>query len=706
MTLYHDNRGERDPAPTRLAAPIGKDVVFPEAKVLVHVLGSDFVNLRFSNRIIDGRPRVTSLQVEAVHPKVQGDKRVFDLSFVLEQISSAHPTTVAQIVDPHLSMEARLDALKIAVLNIARVTLPLLPLNEPRYGSGHSPSADGLEPSFSVRHVVLTHFSDLLQGYSRRGVTVVRNAEPWIQFHIIEGRSGLSDASLVVLPTGVELPLLDRTGSAVTEGSLNETIHDFTHLLLKGRYEPELKVLDSLASELTHRLNRNPDAPDTLKKRNFGHEIILAARDGLLWSQSGEASAAHAGKLPAELHFEARGLPDGRVLWIRHQCRRISSEVSLVMDSLEGGQCTISFHYPPHAHAKVARVAKKLSLGTTWPVFQEITDLLFAVPRSGLSLMFPTSTDSYPAQVNGLIKEVARVASGVHLERGLLREGFERFDGYLPDFVSELVKGRSPFMATIASESPADMWWVQGFLDRDLRGSVFAVNALGGSIVVSDPQALLSTDTHRGRLVKFFKTLVNDPARLTQNLNYSTGMRESRCNLPEKSWRDAFAYSTLVSVIEEVWEALVLEKCVSRSESAGWCRWHTKRLEDGVWSVSLLPRNRDRLPYLINFKVAQEGVREIAYSYGRRGPLGSLLGRRIWMDGGGVIGSEYLDPTVRAIARSASGTLGHSVRYALSHISPGLEFSLLPLASLRECDPDHKRHDLLARLWNACKGIW
>lgn len=702
MTPYRDNRGGGGISPSEEA------IALPSRGDSSRFLGSEFVNLLFSVESIDGNPTVRSLQVEAVHPKVIGDKRVFDLSFLLPHIAVRNPTTLAQIVDPQLSMDARIDALRVGVINIAGVTTPLLPLNEPRYAVGHSPSADGFEPSFSVRQVVLTQFGDLLRGFSRRGITVIRNGEPWIQFHIVEGRSGLCDASLVVLPTGLELPLLDRGGRAVTDETLNEAVHEFTHLLLKGRYEPELKVLEAMASELTSRLKNNPEAPASLTRRNFGHEILLSAHDGLLWSKSGEDSRSHTNETLPGRYFEPRELPDGRVLWIRHQYRRLSSEVSFVMDSLEGAQCVIAFHYPTHAHSKVSRVARRIAAGTAWPMFQEITDLLHSFPRSGLSLMIPTSTDSYPPPVNALTREIERTVTGIECERGLFREGFDRFDRYLPDFVSELVKGRSPFMVTVFADSPGDMWWVQGFLDRDLRGALFAVNALGGSVVVSDLKVMHSRDSRRANLVNFFKTLAEDSSRLTQNLNYSSGMIESRHNLPTQSWRDAYAYAAMNDAISVCWEALMAERPFPTPLVASQSRWYTTRLSEGVWSVSLLSRGREkeRLPHLINFKVTPEGVTEIAYSLGRRGLLGSLLGRRVWARGGEVLEVECLDGVVRAIAQSVSGRSGESFRRGLRHVSPALECSLLPLASLRDADPDHKRHNVLARLWDAIKGIF
>ena len=701
MTFQHNNRNAK-PVPSDGGSSL------PMEAGPCQILTSDFVNLRFSTRFVDNKLIVSSLQVEAVNPKVSGDKRVFDLSFLLPRVSERNSTTVAQVVDPRLSMDARLDALRVAVVNIAGVTEQLPPLNEPRYGAGHSPSADGLEPSFSVKQVVLTHLGDLLRGYSRRGVTLVRNAQPWIQFHITENEKGMCDASLVVLPTGLELPLLDRSGCAVTEQTLNGAIHDITHLLLKGRYEPELKVLEALALELTQRLNKNPDAPRSLTARNFGHEIIFAARDGILWAEDSKAPATGNQAVPVERNFEARELPDGRVLWIRHRSRRISSELSFVIDSLEGGQSTLSFHYPPHLHPKVARVAEKLSQGAQWPSFLEITDLLHAAPRTGLSVTIPTSSENYASAVNALVREIHREIPEMHIQRGLFWEPFGRFAEYLPDFVSELVKGRSPFSATIESQEPSDSWWIQGFLDRDLKGSLFAINALGASIVVSDHPCMHSPELQHTQLVKFYKTLSDDPSRLTHNPKYMTGMRELRRNLPDRTLRDAMAYSVVLEVVSTCWKALVKEGGFSPHKSASDVRWYTNRLAEGVWSVSLLTGRGvgGWLPYLINFTVTKDGVMEIAYSHGRRGLFGSLLGSRIWSQGACPIEGADVHAAVRAIAQRAKGSLPHTLRHAVRLISPSLDTSLFPWSSLRYADPDRKQYDLLSRLWEKFKAMW
>lgn len=673
-----------------------------------HLLRGEFVNLRFSTQNVEGRSIVCALQVEAVHPKIVDDKRVYDLSFLLPRLQKSSPSTVAQIVNPTLSMDSRIDALRIAVVNIAKVTEHIAPLNQPRYATGQLPSVDGLEPSFAVKQVVLTQLPDIVRGYARRGITVVRNGEPWVQFLVIENEGGLCDASIVVLPSGLELPLLDFHGHSVTTETLSGSIHDLTHLLLKGRYESELKVLESLAAELSRRLDRNPDAPKSLTKRNFEHEIVLASRDGVLWASDNGGKPNRGGNVPTERDFKARELPDGRVLWIRHQTQRLSSEITLVTDSLEGAQYLISFHYPPHAHPKVASVARELSKGAAWPLFQGITDLLHQVPRSGLSIVIPTSSDIYPPGVNALMREVHRVVPEVSFSRGLFRLHLSKFDHYLPDFISELVKGRSPFMGVVESSDPTQAWWVQGFLDRDMRGTLFAVNGLGGTIVVSDHASLHSSDSQRSRLVKFFKTLADDSAQLTQNPNFTTDLRESRRNLPVTCWSDAMAYSHLSDTIARCWAALVREGGFSSQHNPVEASWSARRLREGVWSVSLLTRGGSVgwLPHLINFTVTKDGVMELAFSSGRRGPLGGLRGSRVWAQAARPIESELVYEVVRLIAQGAKGQLPQSFGRTVQLLDPSLGASLFPWSSLREADPEHDRHNVLRRLWNALRGIW
>jgi hypothetical protein len=563
-----------------------------------------------------------------------------------------------------------------------------------------------LEPSFAIQSVVLTEFGDLLRGYARRGVTVVRNEDPWVQFQIVEDCDGLCDASLVVLPTGLELPLLDHRGRDVTEDTLNKTIHDLTHLLHKKRFESELKVLEALAVDLTARLGRNPDAPRALKKRNFVQEVVTASQDGLLWTKELSATKATPSAKVLDHSFKARELPDGRVLWLRHRRGRLDSEVRLVGESLEGARYELSFHYPPQSHQRVARLFELLLKGSDWPQFNGMTDLLNAVPRSAFGLMVPQSVASYPAAVNSLLREINRSSPDFTVERGLLRDAFKRFDYHLPDFVGEFVNGRSPFFTVIDNGDPAESWCVQAFLDRDLKGSVYAVNALGGSIAVCDQKLSTSTQFRRTQLLTFFKTLAEDSGRIRDNPHDTTGLFEVRRNLPDRRWNDARAYDTAARAAGLCWDALVKEGCFSPQQTASRMRWHSEKLSEGVWAVSIVaPTGRGGwLPQLINFNVIPEGITEVSYSWGLRGIFGGLLGRRVLPEEGGILTDEQAVSIVRALVRSSRGTLGTTESQAFRNISPDIRAT--SLSSLRAVDPDRDRYDLFKRIANYFKNSW
>jgi hypothetical protein len=525
-----------------------------------------------------------------------------------------------------------------------------------------------------------------------------------VQFFITETRETLHSASIVVLPSGLELPLLDREGLPVTDTTLNGAIHDFTHLLRRGRYTPELKALERLAAELTNRLSRNSDPPFVLARRNFGHEVLLAARDGILWSKDPRSTAAHRGVAALPSEFQARELPDGRVLWVRHRQRTSSSELTFIADSLEGVRCEITFHYPPQAHPRVSRLLAKAVNGPRWPLFHEITDLLHAVPRSGFAVKIPKSSDTYPSTLNKFMGDIAEALPAHDVERGLFREHFHRFDHHLSEFVSEFVMGRSPFFTVIDNGDPSESWYVQGFLDRDLHGTFYAVNALGASIVAREAGIVGTLESRRERLLTFLKLLEGNSAQLTRNPNFTSGLSEVRRNLPGRSWEDALGYSAAIHGVSVAWNALVKEGAFSPQHRASAMRWHTQKVREGVWSVSLVTDSSRAglVPYLLTITASHYGVAEICYSRGVRGPLGGLWGRRVRVLSGGGLSDEEVFQSVRVIAQGTKGTLGMSERRALSNVAPSASTTIL--SSLRDVDPDGDKRDLLKRLWRYLSG--
>lgn len=678
----------------------------PSGPDVSHEIDDAYAAIRFSTVHVDGAELVSRLSVEAKHPKIPGDSRVFDLSHVLAEGYRRHPATVSQIVNPNLSLESRLDALRTVAFDIAQIKEPVPPLHDTVYGSKEDRFVDGLERTLVIKQVVLTEFADILQGYSRRGVTVVRNEEPWVQFHITERSESLCNASIVIMPTGLEFPLLDRSGHPVTDRSLNGAIHDFIHILRQERCEPELKALEAVAAELTKRLRRHPDPPPALAQRDFGHEVAVAARNS---ARRAPGSEEQRGLTEARLlngEFHATELPDRRVFWSRHRLRPISSEVTFIVDSLDGSRFEVSFHYPSRFHQRVARLlATACKLGQ-WPQFRKMTDFLRASPGGGFAVVLLQSADLYPAAVNALMHDIEQALPQSGIDRGLLRARSSGLCYFLPEFLSELVKGRSPFSLVVDNGSPAESWHVQVFLDRDLQGTVYAVNALGGSLVVGERQIVGSLASRRSRLLKFFKLLAEDSGSVTHNPNRSRGFYEVRRNLPENSGNDALGYAAAIHGASIVWDALVKEGGFTPEQSASGVRWDSRKLREGVWAVSLVaPTGRGAwLPYLITVTANPSGIIEISYSRGARGLLGGLQGRRVRSLAGGAFSDGEVWNVVRVIAGGSKGTLAMSEGDAFSSVSPFIVPSFL--SSLRSLDPERERRDLLSRFWKYLKSFW
>jgi hypothetical protein len=272
--------------------------------------------------------------------------------------------------------------------------------------------------------------------------------------------------------------------------------------------------------------------------------------------------------------------------------------------------------------------------------------------------------------------------------------------------VADLVRGRSPFCSFIDSVHPAEQWCVQAFFDSDLKGSLYAVNALGGSVSVHDDRLDSSFEFRRARILEFFNLLSNHSGRLLYDSTHISGLGELRRNLPDGSWKDALAYAGASRGASIVWAALSREWGSLLDDSSKAVKWETQRLTEGLWAVSLCsPFGRTSwFPYLVTLKVDPAGVVEVLYSKGARGPLGGLLGRRVFDSSRRVLSDDVVSNIIHVIARGSKGTLGTKERMEFTNVTPTLRRTFL--SSLRSFDPERKQHDLLARLWHVLRRIW
>mgnify|MGYP006275964741 CR=1 FL=1 len=228
-------------------------------------------------------------------------------------------------------------------------------------------------------------------------------------------------------------------------------------------------------------------------------------------------------------------------------------------------------------------------------------------------------------------------------------------------------------------------------------------NGLSGHVTLSTIECLL--DTHiRGREIQLaLQRLSQGGSAIFDGAPLNPLFMERRANLPQASQDDRRSYE-LANHAAAV--------CLNALQDAGYSRgsaeasWVVKHPREGHWSLtlpSLFSINR-ALPYLINLQVGPEGVWEIAYSRGQRGPLGGLFGRRIFSGPTTEAFSDAEITRVLTVLCSEEGRQDPMREFReLSTIRQGV--SVLAMAPLREVDPEAIHRDTIARFWSGLKSL-
>jgi hypothetical protein len=101
-----------------------------------------------------------------------------------------------------------------------------------------------------------------------------------VQFLLIEQEGAIRHGSMLLHPSHIEWPLLDRNGRYVTDQTVDATLHDFTHQLRQARQAPILRVMESLGREvgtesLKTRMLLKPSSDAPLCKRLGWHAEMI-----------------------------------------------------------------------------------------------------------------------------------------------------------------------------------------------------------------------------------------------------------------------------------------------------------------------------------------------------------------------------------------------------------------------------------------------
>lgn len=664
------------------------------------VIHGDYVTLRFERCRVAGIDQIVSLELEATHPKVPNARRVFPLSHILADGYRRCRTTVEQIVARDLSMESRLDALRTVMESMTVKDIPVRAEPSPRQRAS-ADSPDELEPTFAIRNTLHTELRDVLRGYSRRAVTVYRNEKPLLDFFLIEDRAGLRHASMHVHPGGLEWPLLDAAGEAVTTETVDYAIHDFTHILRRARSASPRRALEAVALEITERVRRNPDASKRLQERFFVEEIAAAARDVRLWSLDFGVPEISPVLAPEGQGFLPRTLPDNRMIWVQHETEgRIPNVVRVVGFSTSGTKFQVEFHYPANLEWKIGATVGTFMNGEGRPSFERLIGFLFSARKSGLSIHFSNAAESYPAAVNALIQSVSETHREELLDRGLVPAHSRHQEIFIPVIVDELVRGRLPLGGVFGRGGPAYRWCVQAFLDEDLDGKVVAVNGFGGVITLTSLPGS-SLVARRAQLLRLFDLLHNAPRDILELSLAGSAFREDRKLLPE--WGECETYQRVNRAAKQIWRVAVATGGFGPNGTIEERPWLVSRDSGSRWSVSLpsVYSTGERLPYVIKCSVGNMGVEEIVISEGRRDLFGRLRGVSLKP----LEYRPFTEPEVRAIlSASCAPLLWVDKLKAMQAACPDMVgFSWV---GLRSIDPEVNRRDIIAKVWNWLRTLW
>ena len=665
----------------------------------------EYLTVRFAEKMVEPAPLVTKLELEVSHPKLPGQSRTFDISYLLHEGYRASPSTIRQIVDPSFSSESRADALRTLLVDICNVRGNFPPdRREVSVSPCRDDIIDELEPTFEIRGQLLTELGDVVRGYSRRAVTVVRNHKPLVQFLLIEQEGVVRHASILLHPSHIEWPLLDRNGRYVTDQTVDATLHDFTHQLRQTRQAPMLRIIESLGREVQDRVAQNEDAPEALRRRAFVQEAWTACRDDRVWTPEFGAPPISPVLAPPGYGYTARELPDGRAFWIYHDIQGSGDVIRIAGYSRSGSLFSVQLHYPPHMSWRVAMLCERIVSSGGWPDFSPALEVLRTSKKSGVSLHYSPGADQYPAAVNALL-DIARGCEGNrNIGRGVWSDEDGRMEGYFADMVTEFVKGRLPIHGSIGGRNPASSWVFHAMLDEDLNGTVLFVNSLRGSLTL---RSMLGFDVESRRqdLLEVLNSMYDSPGEFIEKF-YGIGSFEVTAhNLPRRG--EVELSGALNTIAVSMWKGIKAAGHYFSIDLCGHAPWSSQRLISGDWALSLesVHSVRGALPYLLTCIVHEGGVREILVSYGERGFLGGLLGKQIVPNGGSGFFSEHeVGAIVRSLADRSPDAKGVSVSDRVLAICPHAHVSWL--SSLRRFDPQFKQRDLLSRIVRWFQNIW
>lgn|GEM_PF-6654654 len=655
---------------------------------------------------------VVGLYVDTIDPTMPGYARRFDLSQLCSTAAARSPRTLQQTVDPALSEDARLDALKCLVLRICQVPpgdiqgTEVVPQgNDPRQ---RGDSASGALECV-VRRVLCTSLEELFEGVQSRSLRVLRGHKPIVEFIVTEREAQLQGARMRIIPVGCEVPLLDDKGFAVDDDSLSRAIDDFFDIVRHCPDPSIAQVVELLARE--YDIRRFKGQGRTI--RPLG--VHLRSQIGTLRRNS-ERDEAHNSLTPEHFEFDSRAtwgsrrIEDGRMLWIGLRQPRWTGDVtSVVLHGWVGR--SIPFRVTVECPSWLGLSAQQLRAlfleGEMTPGGGLSVPRLAREPIDSVKYEIASDPRLYPETVNSFVRHKRKLFGDSAMGLGLLvgRDPLQTVP--VKEMIEEFTRvgARYPVWGSVSSKDVLSRWSFQGFVDENMQGRLFVSNPMGARISLQFEQPRgVGEAASNSTLEEALEVLFAEPERFW---DYIEQLPSGCCrNMTAPYVGEDLGSPVLAEVANMLWEQVEERYLFGRALLSRFVPWRVIPLLDGRSAIVVARPDmcgREATPLFV-LVMGVSGIEEFLVSLGERSALGMLRGTLFIPQDAMTFDDSEMEEIVRFICCSIAGNEAGVLKKSVKDLIPLA--TQIDAVSMALFDPQREEKDLVLRALNWIRRLF
>ncbi len=671
---------------------------------------------------IDGVVAVHALVVEALDARLPGYLRRFDLSHLCQEGNERSPDSMRQIVDPALSEESRLDALKTLVAAICKVSPYEIRgeevISASAKGESHRRDA-ATDIVCSIRPALSTTLAQLFDGMQSRSFAVYRGEERIVEFTVEEKKGEIKRAAMRIVRAQLDLPLLDKHGAPATVRTINNAINDFYSLLRDSTHLSVRRSLESVALELDRRRAdasrkiqavkeaHGQSSPSFLK--DLSKALEIAARKAHRIARSPLLSSPPF-DFDKEALWTSQNLGDGRSLWVglsKGNSRAERTHIHIVGNTGSNLPYKVSVDCPSWLSLAVRRVRGILNSSRTPLEAVEAIEKLTELPSAGVKYEVPSDPTFYPREVNALIENTRARFGTDSIGRGMLL-GYDSRRA-LPAIGSlhEFLGGRErvPIWGVAPADDVAYRWAFQGFVDENMRGRLFCSTPLGANLILHFKHEIIeSSGVISSDIAQTLEVLYTAPEKFVSHVGKLSRVLEGYWQGSHQI--DMSGRGILCDVANSLNRAFERADLFADGYLSRVSPWMVYPLPSGRWALSINARSRDgREDVPVSVLVGSSvGVEEFLVSAGERSRLGRLQGTLLLPRGAEIFDKHQLQGIVRFLCMSVSYSDSEILCKRLDSCVPSAD--RLPGVAMGLFDPRVDEKDVVRRALNWVKQIF